>query len=143
MSQILQIAMDVILPAIGFIFLIWLAVRALKHSDDPAKILFKCLFTIGLVVGEVFLVRSMTGHLGGGESAGDYGTAMIMAGSIAAVGIILSITWTPQLSDLLVSPLTDLYDGGSKPLDPKPYYSIALAKRKSYRPLEAIVEIRQ
>ncbi|MGA2854414.1 MAG: tetratricopeptide repeat protein, partial [Verrucomicrobiota bacterium] len=43
----------------------------------------------------------------------------------------------------LISPLTDLYDGGSKPLEPKPFYSIALAKRKLNRPLEAIVEIRK
>jgi tetratricopeptide (TPR) repeat protein len=143
MSQILLITVNVVLSAIGFAFLVWLAVRALKRSDDPAKILFKCLLTTGLAVGEIFLIRSMKGNLSGGESAGDYGTAMIMAGSIAACGVILSITWTPHLSDLFISPLTDLYDGGSKPPEPKPYYSIALSKRKLNRPLEAIVEIRK
>ena len=143
MSQILRIAVDVALPIIGLAFIIWLMVVALKRSDDPTKIIFKSLFSIGLVVGEVFLIRSMKGHLGGGESARDYATAMIMAGSLAACGIILSITWTTQISALLSSSITSLYDGGTEPPEPKPYYSIALAKRKLNRPLEAIVEIRK
>ena len=140
MSQILQIVVNVVLSAIGIAFLIWLMVLALKRSDDPAKILFKCILTIGLIVGEVFFVHSLTKHLSGPN---DYGTAFMIAASVAVVGIILSITWTPQLSDFLISPLTNLYDGGSTPPEPKPYYSIALAKRKSYRPLEAVVEIRK
>jgi tetratricopeptide (TPR) repeat protein len=140
MSQILQTTAYVTLSAIGSAFLLWLAVRALKRSDEPAQILFKYLLTIGLVGGEVLLIRSLSRHLSGGE---DYGTAFMMAGSLAACGIILGITWAPQLSDFLISPLTDLLDGGSKPPDPKPYYSIALAKRKLYRPLEAVVEIRK
>ncbi len=143
MSQILRIAVDVALPVIGLAFIIWLMVVALKRSDDPAKIIFKSLFSIGLVVGEVFLIRSMKGHLGGGESAGDYATAMIMAGSLAACGIILSITWTTQISALVSSSITSLYDGGTEPPEPKPFYSIALAKRKLNHPLEAIVEIRK
>ena len=40
-------------------------------------------------------------------------------------------------------PITSLFDGGTQPPEPKPYYSIALTKRKLYRPLEAIVEIRK
>ena len=143
MSQILRIAVDVALPVIGLAFFVWLMVLALKRSDDPAKIIFKSLFSIGLVVGEVFLIRSMKGHLGGGESAGDYATAMIMAGSLAACGIILSITWTTQISALVSNSITSLYDGGSTPPEPKPFYSIALAKRKLNHPLEAIVEIRK
>jgi len=140
MSQILQIALHVVLSATGFAFLIWLAIRALKRSDEPAKILFKSLLTIGLIGGEVLFVHSLTRHLSGGE---DYGTAFMMAASIAACGIILSIIWTSQLSDFLISPLSDLLDGGTEPPEPKPYYSIALAKRKLNRPLEAIVEIRK
>src|SRR5208283_1230260 len=140
MSQTLQTVAHAALSVIGFAFLIWLAVRALKRSDEPAKILFKCVLTIGLVAGDIFYVNSLTKHLSGGE---DYGTAFMMAASIAACGIILSITWTPQLSDFLISPLTDLLDGGSKPPEPKPYYSIALAKRKLNQPLEAVVEIRK
>ena len=143
MSQILQILVNAVLSVIGLVFVISLVVRVLKRSDHPAKILFKCLLTIGLVVGDVFYIRSMKTHLGGGMSFGDLATAFMMAASIVTCGIILSIMWTPHLSDFLISPLTDLFDGGTQPPEPKPYYSIALAKRKLYKPLEAIVEIRR
>jgi tetratricopeptide (TPR) repeat protein len=62
---------------------------------------------------------------------------------IVFMAIVLSIMWTPHISELISGPLANLYDGGSTPPEPKPYYSIALAKRKLNRPLEAIVEIRK
>ena len=39
--------------------------------------------------------------------------------------------------------MTNLFDGGDEPPVPKPLYSIAIAKQKSNRPLEAIVAIRE
>ena len=143
MSQILQIVVNAVLSAIGLAFFVWLMVLAIKRSDDPAKIIFKAVFSAALIIGEFFFVRKMLGMGGGGGEAAGYAIAMIAAGSLAACGIVLGVMWTPQISDFLISPLTDLYDGGSKPLEPKPFYSIALAKRKLYRPLEAIVEIRK
>jgi tetratricopeptide (TPR) repeat protein len=143
MSQILLTVLNYVLSAIGCVFFVWLGVRALKRSDDPAKILFKSLFTIGLVVGEFIFTRKLLGTGGGGGEAGGYGVGMLVAGSIAACGVVLSIMWTPQISELLSSPIASLYDGGGLPPEPKPYYSIALAKRKLNRPLEAIVEIRK
>jgi tetratricopeptide (TPR) repeat protein len=143
MSRIL----DIILGTAGLVIFIgvagWAFFYLLKRSDDPAKIIFKLLFSVGLVVGEVFFVHSLTRHLSGGESPGDYGVSFMIAGSIAACGIILSIFWTPHISDFLVSPLTDLFDGGKEPPEPRPYYSIALSKRKLNRPLEAIVAVRE
>jgi tetratricopeptide (TPR) repeat protein len=133
----------VVFSAIGFAFLIWLAVRALKRSEDPAKILFKAVFSAVLIIGEFIFVRKMLGMGGSGGEAAGYAVAMVAASSIGACGIVLGVMWTPQISDFLISPLTDLYDGGAKPLEPKPYYSVALAKRKLRRPLEAIVEIRR
>ena len=38
---------------------------------------------------------------------------------------------------------SSLYDGGKEEIEPKPYYSIALSKRKLNRPLEAIVAVRE
>jgi len=115
----------------------------LKKSYDPPKMLFKLLLSVAIVIGDFFFIRSMTGHLSGGESAGDYGTAFTIAGSIGAIGIILSIVWTPHLSDLLVSPLTNLFDGGSERPDYKPFYSIANTKRKRGKYSEAIAEVRK
>jgi tetratricopeptide (TPR) repeat protein len=36
-----------------------------------------------------------------------------------------------------------MFDGGKQPPEPKPYYSVAISKRKLNRPLEAIVEVRK
>ncbi|MGH7954289.1 MAG: tetratricopeptide repeat protein, partial [Limisphaerales bacterium] len=57
--------------------------------------------------------------------------------------ITLAIIWAPHISDILISPLTDLFDGGKVPPEPKPFYSIAIAKRKSNRPLEAVAEVQK
>jgi tetratricopeptide (TPR) repeat protein len=51
--------------------------------------------------------------------------------------------WTPHLGEWLCKPLTGLFDGGDEEPEPKPYYSIATAKRKQGRFLEAVVEIRR
>ena len=143
MGQILQILVNAVLSVFGLVFVIWLFVHSLKNSEDPAKIVFKWLFSIALVTAEVFFVRRLGGSLQEGEPGGNFGQAFFMATSIAAVGIVLSIVWTPQIGALVSKPITSLFDGGTEPPEPKPYYSIALAKRKLYKPLEAIVEIRK
>jgi tetratricopeptide (TPR) repeat protein len=51
--------------------------------------------------------------------------------------------WTPHIGEWMAKPLTSLYDGGDLEIEPKPYYSIALTKRKLNRPLEAIVAVRE
>lgn len=140
MSHILQILWGAIISAIGIASLGWFICRGVKNSDNPPKMIFKYLFSVVLVTGESLFVHSCTKHLAGDE---DYGTAMLITGSIVACGIILSIMWTPQISGFLISPLTDMFDGGTQEIEPKPYYSIALTKRKLNRPLEAIVAVRE
>ena len=142
MSDTLHIVATTMLSALGLAFLVWLYYYTLKRSYDPALIIFKELLTVALVLGEIFFVRSFTKQLGGGM-VGDYGTAFVIVGSIAVVGIILSIVWTPQISDLISSPLTNLFDGGHQEPEKKPYYSIAMASQKRGHPLEAIVAIRE
>jgi TolA-binding protein len=143
MSHDLLIVRNVFLSLFGLGFIGWLFWYALKKSDDPAKMVFKILWSVVLVVAEVFYIRSMSKHLEGGMSFGDFGTTFMMAGSIVACGFIMSVMWTPHLSDFLISPLTNIFDGGGEPPEPKPVYSSALAKRKTNRPLEAIVAIRE
>jgi tetratricopeptide (TPR) repeat protein len=141
MNPTLAIVIKAVLSLLGLALLIWLFCHTLKRSNDPAKILFKELLTIALVGGELFFIRSLIGHLGKGLVE-DSGPAALISGSIAICGIILSIMWTSQISDFLFSPLTNLFDGGHEPPEPKPYYSIAMAKQKQGHPLEAIVELR-
>ena len=104
MSDTLHIVATTMLSALGLAFLVWLYYYTLKRSYDPALIIFKELLTVALVLGEIFFVRSFTKQLGGGM-VGDFGTAFVIVGSIAVVGIILSIVWTPQISDLISSSL--------------------------------------
>ena len=142
MGRILEIALNIFLVLFGLGLAGWVFIRVLKRSEDPARIVFKIIWSAGVVIGLFYYIRSMTKHLGGGMTA-DLGTALMIAGLVVTGGIILSITWTPQISEFLFSPLTSLFDGGTEPPEPKPFYSIALAKRKLNRPLEAIADVRE
>jgi len=52
-------------------------------------------------------------------------------------------TWRNSIIDLIANPIGALYDGGREEIEPKPYYSAAISKRKLNKPLEAIVAIRE
>lgn len=58
-------------------------------------------------------------------------------------GLVLAVLWTGSITDLVARPFASMFDGGSTPPEPKPYYSIAVAKRKLNKPLEAVVAIRE
>lgn len=133
-----------LLPVIlGLAGAAWFCWRMLRRSDDPAKVVFKLLLALGIVVGEVWFVHKCGGSFQEGGVVGNFGPALSISISIAVVGIVLSVIWTPQISAFLFRPLTDLFDGGSEPPEPRPLYSIAVAKRKRGLPLEAVVAIRE
>jgi tetratricopeptide (TPR) repeat protein len=143
MNRIIEIAADTIFSLFGAGFVGWLFWRALKRSDDPEKILFKSLFSTALVIGEVFFIRHLTNGLHEGGVVGNFAPAFLITTSVAMAGIVLSIVWTPQISEFLFKPLTSLYDGGDEPPEPKPFYSIAQAKRKRGEFLDAALEVRK
>ena len=128
MRHILLIVLDTTLSLIGLAGIVWFFCRGLKNSEDPAKIIFKCIIT-AVLTPFCFSLAFAMGYLG-----------PIV---IAIWGISMSIVWTPHISDFLISPLTNMFDGGNEPPEPKPYYSIALSKQKLNKPLEAVVEIRK
>jgi tetratricopeptide (TPR) repeat protein len=128
MNHPIKIAVDVALPVVGLAFLIWFAVRTLKRAEDPAKMLFKLAFTIPFVILCIWTAGR----------TGTFGPFLIVI-----MGIVLSIMWTPHLSEWFSRPLAGLYDGGDEPLEPKPYYSIAQARRKRREFLEAVVAVRE
>lgn len=134
---------ETLLSALGLVLLGWLFYRAGKRREAPAKILFKVVLTLALLAGELLLVRKLGGSLAEGPVAANFNPVLLGVMSIVVTGIVLSICWTPSLSDILASPLTDLFDGGSEPPERKPAYSAALARRKACRPLEAVVAIRE
>jgi hypothetical protein len=134
-NQILQIVVDVVLSAIGFVFLVWLFIRSLKRSENPPKLLFKWFFT-AIVLGYVFIVVVPGFTVGGVE-------AMAALFKMLVCGLAMTVTWRHSLIEIITKPLTNAIDGGNEPPEPKPYYSVALTRQKQNKPLDAIVEVRK
>jgi len=128
MSQTLKITVEIAFLAVGLACLVWLTIRALKRAEDPAKLLFKWAFTIPFVLFGLWMAQRIS----------IYGPILILV-----MGIILSIMWTPHISEWFSRPLTSMYDGGTEPPEPKPYYSIARARRQRREFLQAVVAIRE
>jgi tetratricopeptide (TPR) repeat protein len=70
-------------------------------------------------------------------------TKILAVGVAAISGIVLCAIWAPGLLGMLARPFTNLYDGGSHEVDPQPFYSIAEARRKQGKYLEAVAEVRK
>jgi hypothetical protein len=128
MQQAFEIAEGLIGLAIILGFIGWGSFRLLKKSYDPAKVLLKWVIALPLVV-VCFVVATRLGPFG----------PFVMV----FIGVMLSILWTPHLAEALFNPLTNLFDGGTEAPELKPYYSIAISRRKQGKFLEAIVEIRR
>ena len=135
MSDLLHSALRVVLLVVVLGFTVWVLIRALKRSDDAAGLVFKWVFTAGLMA-LLFFVAVPQFKKGGLE-------AMVALGLTGLWGLAMTLTWRNSLIDLVANPIASLYDGGRQEVEPRPLYSIALAKRKTNRPLEAIVEIRR
>lgn len=95
----------------------------LKRSRDPGSMGVKWLITLPLF-GVIAVSILWLGVLG--------------PFVIVLCAVILSWMWTPHLGAALASPLTNLYDGGSEEVDPRPFYSIARARQKQGRYGEAL-----
>jgi tetratricopeptide (TPR) repeat protein len=135
MSRTLEITGDVFWLAIIVCGGGWLFIKTLKRSDDPPKLIFKWIFT-AVVFGFIFKVVVPAFARGGNDAI--CGLVLILL-----CGIAMAATWRHSIIDLVADPIASLYDGGKEEVEPKPYYSIAISKRKLNRPLEAIVEIRR
>jgi tetratricopeptide (TPR) repeat protein len=135
MSKGLEIAVKIFLIAIILGGGGWLFILTVKRSEDPAKLIFKWVATLGVCAFAYFVVGPM---LSGGGYGGAFGGVPLGA----VCGLFLAIIWHQTIADLIANPIGSLYDGGKEEVEPKPYYSIALTKRKLNKPLEAVVEIR-
>ncbi len=100
-----------------------------KKSEDPTGMLFKWVLTVPLVILLVIAGEKMGGTIG------------ILV--IGIVSVVLAVIWTPHIANLVASPLTNLFDGGSERAERKPFYSIANAKRKRGLYQEAVAETRK
>ena len=108
----------------------------LKGSrDTPVRLIAKWIAS-AVIIGFIVIVLVPI-ILDGGQ-----GGAFMMP-FVAACGVILALIWTPNITGFLARPFGNLIDGGDDEADPEPLYSIAIAKRKNGKYLEAINELRK
>jgi tetratricopeptide (TPR) repeat protein len=131
-SPFLVIA-GIALSVFGLFFIGWFFLRVLKRSDSPVVLILKWLVTL-LIVGWLIWVI---------EPWKD--SPMVWSDVIAVLfgGICLTVVWRESIASIVAKPFTALYDGGDTEIEPRPYYSIAEAKRKRGQYPEAVAEIRK
>jgi tetratricopeptide (TPR) repeat protein len=110
----------------------WVLFHWLKKSDERGALIGRWIVTAVLVV-----------VLGGiGFQAKDEISAIFAILSGAVGGLVLAILWVPSVCDFVAGQFASLYDGGDLEVEPQPFYSIAEAKRKQGKYLDAQAEIR-
>jgi len=123
---------DFMLGLVGLLVILglvaWGIYYTVKKSYDPGKMIFKLAVTIPLFLFCIWVAVKM----------GPMGPFLI-----ALMGVCMSFMWVPHLSEIVSSPLTNMFDGGEERPDDKPFYSIATAKRKRGLYHEAIAETRK
>ncbi len=135
MSQTIKITVETALYAVGLACLIWFAVRALKRSAEPPILILKWLITAAVV----YYVRKeiVPGFATGGFAAIGALIQMLF------VGLVMTVLWRHSIIDAIANKFSSLYDGGDEPPEPKPYYSVAQARRQQREFLQAVVAIRE
>jgi len=98
----------------------WLAWYSLKRSEDPVRLVVKWVLTAICLGILIFVIGPML-----------WGPGVVLGIPAAALmGLVLAIIWRHNITMLIAKPFASLYDGGNEEPEPKPVYSIALAKRK-------------
>jgi tetratricopeptide (TPR) repeat protein len=125
-----------VLYAISGIALLGLIVWSVLRADDRARMIFKWALTLGVLGVMVFMVAPIVGR--GGLTGAFVGVPFA-----AVCGVVLAIIWAPNLAELFSAPFGSLFDGGKTPPDPRPAYSIAMARQKTGKYQEAVEEVQR
>jgi hypothetical protein len=115
---------------------LWLFWRAFRKSHEPMTLALKWIITAPIVY---VIIKVVIPNFAAGGQTAIFGGLFVML----FCGIALAILWMGSLVDVVAKPFGALFDGGDTPPEPKPYYSIAIAKRKRNQPLEAVLAIRE
>ena len=116
MPQPLRIAL-LAFVAVGIVGLaLYAFVRALRNSEDPARLVFKWIVTLVIIVGLFFFSRRMLDRPGGVSFVEGAIIGGIVAFSALAGGLVLTILWGPSIIHTLFSPLLSAFDGGNEKL---------------------------
>ncbi|MEJ5238958.1 MAG: tetratricopeptide repeat protein [Limisphaera sp.] len=105
-------------------------VRWLKRSrDNPPVLIFKWLFT-ALLLYVIFTVRPLVG-------SGPYLVLLTLT-----LAMIAGVLWAPNIAEVLFRPIWNAFTGGDEEPEPRPFYSIARAKRKRGQAAAALADVR-
>jgi tetratricopeptide (TPR) repeat protein len=126
---------NLILSAIGVVAIVWTFWHAFRRSSDRAWLICKWIISAGLIW---FMFHGIIPEFYEGGSG-----AMVGLFLIAIWTLTMTMLWRHAVVDLISAPFTSLYDGGTKEVEPKPFYSVAMAQRKKAKPQEAIAAIHQ
>jgi tetratricopeptide (TPR) repeat protein len=137
MQLTLRIALGMFV-LLAFICLIaWVVWRSLKNSFDPARLLFRWIGTLVVVIGGYFFIDWIIGP------QGDAMNKIIGLMAALVLALILAVFWAPPIVDMVSNMIGSIFTGGDEPPPPQPYYSIAETKRKQYKFQEAIYEVQR
>src|SRR5437899_8903275 len=134
MPRALSIAAGLLMLLGAFATFIWLIIRSVKRSDDPAKLIFKWVLTFGLAAALLGIAQWI-----GFDTPAAVAIPLICVG----FGVAMSIIWAPNLGAAMAKPITSMFDGGEKELEPQPLYSAAIARRKRGKFHDAAREIQK
>lgn len=106
----------------------WVFYRAFKNSEDPVRLLFKWVVTVGVLVMLVMVV----------PKAGPFSPIFGLF-----LGLILVVLWARDIAALVGGPLGNIIDGGSQEFEARAFYSAAEKHRQRNQFHEAIAEVRK
>lgn len=116
-------------------FIVWMVIRSLKKTEDPAQLVFKWILTGVAMLYMIFFVLPMVAQ-------GGYSGAFGGVPAAAVGGLFLALIWRHNIAMMIAKPFGSLYDGGDQQVEAKPFYSAAQAHRKRGRYPEAIAAVR-
>ena len=129
---------EVILCVLAVLFLagvaLWVVVLTVRKADEPGWMIVKWVVT-ALVVTLVLLVLN--------PMLSNSATVENGLGLLGLCLVIMIVTWRHSLTNLIATPFASLFDGGSAPPEPRPFYSVARARQKQGRHLEAVAEVQR
>jgi tetratricopeptide (TPR) repeat protein len=117
---------------IAVAFMAWLMWRWVKNSDEPLVLVIRWIIT-AVVLGFVY---NYAAHAHDEFSM----IAGVLLGAVG--GVIMIFVWRERFCGFVGDQIASFYTGGSQQVDPAPCYSMAEAKRKKGKYLEAIADIR-
>jgi tetratricopeptide (TPR) repeat protein len=129
-----QIIRGIVVLVLAIASVLWLMYRSLKRSEEPAGLVVKWLITAPILW--IFATRILpSGAAGGLAALGALVYALLCA-------VVLLLIWRQSIASVVARPFGDLYDGGDREIEARPFYSVAQGKRKRGNYAGAIADIR-